>query len=296
MNRDLEVSYIGIEVDDPASYTDFFSHVVGLVPGPPTSSAALSWTNDAAAHRVILEQGPANDAAYVGFEAADDEAFDTISSRLAAAGFELTPGTEQEVTAKRVEQLGHVAAPWGTRIELVTGLERTDRPFHAPLVEGGFFTERVGFGHVVFAALPFEEAHRFLIDGLGMGQSDWIETEIMEGVDLEVRFYHCNPRHHTVALARAPFEMPQLLHHIMFETNERDDVGLAFDRAWNSGLPIANGLGRHDNDEMFSFYVVSPGGFQVEIGYGARTITDDWSENRRYDRISSWGHQPVQRP
>ena len=64
--------------------------------------------------------------------------------------------------------------------------------------------------------------------------------------------------------------MPQKLHHVMFETNERDDVGAAFDRVWATDLAIPNGLGRHDNDGMFSFYVVSPAGFQVEVGHGAR--------------------------
>jgi hypothetical protein len=117
--------------------------------------------------------------------------------------------------------------------------------------------------------------------------------EIAEEIELEVRFYHCNRRHHSLALARAPFELPQQLHHVMVETNSRDDVGAAFDRAWGSGLPIPNGLGRHDNDRMFSFYVGSPAGFLVEVGYGARVITDEWNENRRYDRISAWGHQPL---
>ena len=110
---------------------------------------------------------------------------------------------------------------------------------------------------------------------------------------LEVRFYHCNERHHTLALARAPFDLPQTLHHVMFETNDRDDVGAAFDRAWASGLPIPNGLGRHDNDGMFSFYVGSPAGFQVEVGHGAKTVSADWDDNRAYDQISAWGHQPL---
>ena len=126
-----------------------------------------------------------------------------------------------------------------------------------------------------------------------MAQSDWLEMEIAEGIELEVRFYHCNPRHHTLALAKAPFDLPQTLHHLMVETNHRDDVGAAFDRAWASGLAIPNGLGLHDNDGMFSFYVASPAGFQVEVGHGARIITDDWDDNRRYDRISAWGHQPL---
>ena len=119
--------------------------------------------------------------------------------------------------------------------------------------------------------------------------------EMAPGIELEVRFFHCNPRHHTLALARAPFEVPQRLHHVMFETRDRDDVGAAFDRVWSSELAIANGLGRHDNDKMFSFYVVSPAGFQVEVGHGARQITDPWTDDRRYDRISQWGHQPLQR-
>ena len=62
------------------------------------------------------------------------------------------------------------------------------------------------------------------------------------------------------------------------------------------GSAIPNGLGMHDNDRMFSFYVASPAGFMVEVGHGARTITDDWDDNRRYDRISAWGHQPLRQP
>ena len=78
-------------------------------------------------------------------------------------------------------------------------------------------------------------------------------------------------------------------------TGSSSGIGAAFDRVWSSELTIANGLGRHDNDKMFSFYVVSPAGFQVEIGHGARQITDPWTDDRRYDRISQWGHQRVQR-
>jgi len=29
-------------------------------------------------------------------------------------------------------------------------------------------------------------------------------------------------------------------------------------RAWNTGCTVANGLGRHDNDRMFSFYAHFP--------------------------------------
>ena len=194
---------------------------------------------------------------------------------------------------RRVARLARTTAPWGVGVELVSGLEDAPEPFRSATMPGGFLTDGVGFGHAVFATMDFDESHRFVTEALGMGQSDWLEMEIMEGVELEVRFYHCNERHHSIALARPPFEMPQRLHHLMFETREVDDVGAAFDRAREAGLAIANSLGRHDNDAMFSFYVVSPAGFQVEVGHGARLVTDDWDDNRRYDRMSRWGHQPL---
>jgi len=294
MRHELELAYLGIEVPDPTSLTPLFGDVIGLVPGEPTpGGGSLTWRNDDKAHRIIVEPGPADDAVAVGFEAVDQAAFDATIVRLDSAGFEVIDVSDDLRRRRRVRRLVRTTSPWGMPIELVEGLERASAPYASPLVHGGFLTDGVGFGHAVFATTAFDESHRFLVDGLGFGQSDWIETEILDGIELEVRFYHCNRRHHSVALAKAPFELPQTLHHVMFETNERDDVGAAFDRAWATDLPIPNGLGRHDNDKVFSFYVMGPAGFQVEVGHGARLVTDHWDENRRYDRISTWGHQPL---
>ena len=297
MRHDLELGYVGIEVPDPATLTPFFADVIGLVSGEPAASPeTMTWRNDDKAHRLIVQPGPANDAAFIGLEATDAAAFDRASGRLRDAGHELRDATDAERAGRRVGRMAHTAAPWGVRVELVLDLEKATSPYASPLVPGGFHTGGVGFGHAVFATTAFDESHAFLVDGLGFAQSDWVETEIAAGIELEVRFYHCNERHHTIALAKAPFELPQKLHHVMVETNQRDDVGAAFDRAWASDLAIPNGLGRHDNDGMFSFYVASPAGFQVEVGHGARTITDGWDDNRRYDRISAWGHQPLRTP
>jgi len=293
MNNRLEIAYVGIAVPEPTALTPFFGEVIGLVPGEPADDGAITWRDDDRAHRVILQAGPENDAVFVGFEAVDARAFDETITRLTAAGFDVTEGNEDECRARRVSRLTRTMAPWGVVVEIVEGLEPASVRFSSALVPGGFLTEGVGFGHVVFATTDFDETNRFLVDGLGLAQSDWLEMEIVEGIRLEVHFFHCNERHHTIAIAKAPFEMPQSLHHVMFETNSRDDVGAAFDRAWASDLAIPNGLGRHDNDGMFSFYVRSPAGFQVEVGYGARLVTDNWDDNRRYDRISAWGHQPL---
>jgi biphenyl-2,3-diol 1,2-dioxygenase len=297
MDHQLELAYVGIEVPDPEPLSAFLRDVVGLVPGEPSpDGVTATWRNDGKAHRVLVDAGPANDATVVGLAAVADGAFDEVTARLAAAGHSTTAGTDAELAARRVRRLAHTTAPWGVRLEVVEGLEDASNPDGSPLVPGGFLTDGVGFGHVVFATTAFDESHTFLVDVLGFRQSDWLETEIAEGIVLEVRFYHCNERHHSVALARAPFDLPQRLHHVMFEVNDRDDVGAAFDRAWAADLPIPNGLGRHDNDGMFSFYVASPAGFQVEVGHGARVVGDRWDDNRRYDRISAWGHQPLRQP
>ena len=290
MKHQLELGYLVLEVPDPDTLTPVFADVVGLVAGEPTPSGARTWRNDDRANRLIVEAGAANDAVTVGFEAVDDEAFDATVARLREMGLDVVEGDGAE---RRVDQLVRTTSPWGAGVEIVLGLAVASAPFSSTVVPGGFLTEGVGFGHAVFATTAFDASHAFLTDGLGFRQSDWLEMEVAEGIELEVRFYHCNARHHTVALAKAPFDLPQRLHHIMFELNERDDVGAAFDHAWAAGLPIPNGLGRHDNDGMFSFYLQSPAGFQIEIGYGAKVVTDDWNENRRYDRISAWGHQPL---
>ena len=71
-----------------------------------------------------------------------------------------------------------------------------------------------------------------------------------------------------------------------------DDVGTALDLGGKAGAPLATTLGRHTNDQMVSFYVVTPSGFEVEYGWGGRKIDDATWEPATYDRISIWGHHP----
>ena len=294
MTHELELGYLQVEVAGPAALASFFTDVIGLAPGDPTSDGDLTWSDDDAAQRILVAEGPRNDVTTLGFEAVDEAALDATVARLVAAGWSPQEGDEARRGSRRVDRLVWVEAPWGSTVEVVLGLERRSAgPVDTPLVPGGFLTRGQGFGHAVIATTAFDEAVRFVTEGLGMVQSDWLETELAPGLDLVVRFFHCNARHHTLALAQAPFDLPQKLHHVMFETNERDDVGMAFDRAFAAGLPLPNGLGRHDNDGMFSFYVAGPAGFQVEVGHGARQVEEPWTDDRRYDRISAWGHQPV---
>ena len=61
------------------------------------------------------------------------------------------------------------------------------------------------------------------------------------------------------------------------------------------GLPVAQvalsaTLGRHMNDQMVSFYVKSPGGFDVEYGTEGLTVDDEKWVARESTAVSYWGH------
>jgi 2,3-dihydroxybiphenyl 1,2-dioxygenase len=289
----MQLGYIGIEVSDPGAFGQYLAGVLGLRHGHARPPQASTWRMDDKAHRVIVEHGPANDAAYAGFVVADRTEFDAAVAQLSRGGFRPLPGSAEEVTARGVDDLVYVQAPWGVRVEIARGLADAEEPFDSPLQPGGFLTGDLGMGHVVFyvpgGRAEFVCADSFVVKGLGLKLSDYLEID-MGGLSVSGNFYHCNERHHSLALIFMPVpEFPKKLDHIMIETVSMDNVGHAYDRALDANCPIMRDLGKHPNDKMFSFYSAGPGGLQFELGTGAVTVTDDW-EVGKYDRVSAWGH------
>ena len=205
MKHQIELGYLVLEVPDPDALAPVFANVVGLVPGERTAAGAGTWRNDQRANRLIVQSGPANDAVAIGVEALDAAAFDAAIARLQVIGADVA---EVDDSDRRVQRLVRTTAPWGIDVEVVLQLADAPTPFSSALVPGGFLTDGVGFGHAVFVTTAFEESEVFLTDGLGFVQSDWLETELAPGIDLEVRFYHCNRRHHTIALAAGAVRPP----------------------------------------------------------------------------------------
>jgi 3,4-dihydroxy-9,10-secoandrosta-1,3,5(10)-triene-9,17-dione 4,5-dioxygenase len=104
-----------------------------------------------------------------------------------------------------------------------------------------------------------------------------------------MRFLGCNPRHHSLALA--PFPAPAGIVHLMVEVATLDDVGCCMDRCARRGARASATLGRHANDLMVSFYVATPGGFDIEYGTDGRRVDDATWVSRETTAISLWGHQ-----
>ena len=292
MKHEIELGYLVLEVPDPDILAPVFADVVGLVPGEPTAAGA---TRGATTARTgcIVQPGPANDAVAVGFEAVDAAAFDATVARLRADRRRRRRRRWQRAAGCR--RLVRTTAPWGVDVEIV-------------LAAGGRADVRSRRRSFRAASSPTASASatrcsrrprstsrtRSSSTASGFAQSDWLETEIAPGIDLEVRFYHCNARHHTLALARAPFDLPQRLHHVMFEMNERDDVGAAFDRAWASELADPE-RARSSRQRRHVQLLSADAGRLPGRGRSrrARRSPTAGTTTVATTAISAWGHQPL---
>ncbi|MBL8552902.1 MAG: VOC family protein [Phenylobacterium sp.] len=279
------LGYLGLRVKDPAAFGDYVTGVLGLMPG----EAAGRYRLDDLAWRIAVEPGDADDLAYVGFEVAGPAELEAVRARLAESG--VTVGNSDPDLAARRQVLGLVACedPDGLPVEIFYGPTlRTEAPFASPAGVADFVTGAQGLGHIVLSTRDMAAARRFYQDLLGFQLSDIIHMgPPNRGFDME--FFHCNPRHHTLALM--PIPLPKRLHHFMVQVPTLDAVGFALERATAAGVTITASLGRHTNDQMVSFYSRTPAGFEVEFGQGAIEVDDATWRVGRHDKPSSWGHK-----
>jgi 2,3-dihydroxybiphenyl 1,2-dioxygenase len=283
------LGYVGFKVADVEAFAGFAADVLGLMP-VEAPSGERRFRMDAQAWRISLEAGEADDLDYVGFEVPDREALEALAARLREAGLALRQDDDALAQARGVLGLISCRDPEGLQVEVYYGpTERHDAPFVSSAGVQGFVAEAQGLGHVVITAADMDASRRFYCDLMGFRLSDIIRMRIAPDRALDLEFYHCNPRHHTLALV--PVSGPKRLLHFMLQVETLDEVGFALERAQATGAPIAASLGRHVNDHMVSFYARTPAGFEVEYGYGARTVDDANWRVARHDKTSSWGHK-----
>jgi biphenyl-2,3-diol 1,2-dioxygenase/3,4-dihydroxy-9,10-secoandrosta-1,3,5(10)-triene-9,17-dione 4,5-dioxygenase len=288
MTAVARLGYLGFEVADPVQWQSFAVDVLGLSSGEPAPDGSLSLRMDDQAQRIALHRGASDDLAYGGFEVEDARALDALAAKLAGGGVTVREGDAAARAARRVGALLQLEDPNGLPLELYCSPARAREPFRSALVPDGFCTGDEGLGHIVIGARDAEATRRFYCDLLGMRVSDHIEVP---GGKLRITFLHANARHHSLAFFAAPTR--KRINHFMIEAQRMEDVGLCYERCVAARIPIANGLGQHPNDRMFSFYAVTPAGFNVEFGWGGRKVDDARWQVATYDRMSTWGHQPA---
>lgn len=290
MHSVKELGYIVIEASNLDAWKTFAVDLLGLMPGEQTTHG-LALRFDERAHRMLIEAGPADDMAAIGYDCGDDANLDAITAQLRGHGFAVEEGGAELTARRKVRRLLVSRDPDGNRVELYVDLARAATPFHSSLIPSGFVTGSGGAGHA-FLPTPARQPMLDFYALLGFRLSDYIQQEIAPGMLVDAAFTHCNPRHHTLAFAALP--SPKKMHHFMIEASARVDVGRAYDRVQNAKAPLAMSIGMHPNDLMFSFYVTTPSGFAIELGADGRQILDEdnW-QVVTYDCLSTWGHRPM---
>ena len=286
------LGYIGIEVSDLKQWRHFATENLGLqAVEAPDGGFYLRMDNAAA--RIFVTEGSADDIAFSGWEVADAGALAALSVKLEQSGIVFERGDGDLAKQRHVAELIRFSDPEGNVHEAFYGpLQKTNNPFVSPRGVN-FKTGRQGLGHVVLSCKDKAAMMEFFTEILGFKLSDHINTEVMPGRPLEISFLRCNGRHHSLALAPVP--IPKKLIHIMCEVTSVDDVGRAMHRCLDDGVHLSFTLGRHSNDEMLSFYALSPSGFDVEYGWGGLEVEDESWHVVTHDANSAWGHV-FQRP
>ena len=285
------LGYMVFEVSNLEAWQDYAERFLGMMPGK-VGDGMMTYRIDSRAWRFALRKGPADDIALIGLETADAAGLEAIKQRLARNSIPFSPGDETLRKTRGVIELITLTDPAGMTVEIYYGAtELHDRPFFSPIGVSGFRTGDQGAGHIVLQSAKVAEMRDFYVKGLGFRLSDTIGLKVSPDFTLMLEFYHCNPRHHTLALTPVP--APKRMHHFMLEMGSLDDVGFALDRIQACDVKQQLSLGKHSNDQMVSFYARTPSGFEVEVGWGGVEVDDRTWKVVHHEKMSIWGHKPV---
>jgi 3,4-dihydroxy-9,10-secoandrosta-1,3,5(10)-triene-9,17-dione 4,5-dioxygenase len=292
MTRNLSLGYLRIESADVAAWREFGVRVLGMVEGRGPDPDALYLRMDEFPARLAIVPGETDRLLVCGWEAASRDMLDEVAAALNDADVAVKSGTEAECADRRVAELLRFDDPAGNALEVFCGAALEHRPAVSPY-GNRFVTGDQGLGHVVLPVTEEKPALHFYTHVLGFRLRDSIRLapEFLgrpPGPPLWMRFLGSNPRHHSLALA--PFPAASGVVHLMVEVATLDDVGRAMDRATRRGATVSGSLGRHANDLMVSFYLRTPGGFDIEYGTGGRRVDDATWVTRETTAISLWGH------
>ena len=287
------LGYMRIEATDVAAWRQFGVKVLGMAEGEGAIPGALYLRMDDFAARLVIVPGEHDRLLVSGWEVTDAPALQGLRETLAKAGVDFVEGTREELAERRVEGLIRFSDPAGNVLEAFYGAQYLGRRFVSPYGHK-FVTAEQGLGHVVLTCDDDAAAQAFYQDVLGFRLRDSMRLPPQlagrpaDGESVWLRFYGCNPRHH--ALAFMPMPNPTGIVHLMVEVENSDDVGLTLDRALRRNVKMSATLGRHINDKMLSFYMKTPGGFDMEFGCEGLEVEDESWIARESVGVSLWGH------
>ncbi|ORI18702.1 2,3-dihydroxybiphenyl 1,2-dioxygenase [Rhodococcus sp. 1163] len=287
------LAYMRIEATDMDAWREYGLKVLGMVEGKGVTPGALYLRMDDFPARLVIVPGEKDRLLVSGWETANAAELQSIRSSLDSAGVPYKEGTAEQIQDRRVDELIVFEDPSGNTLEAFHGAALEHRRVVSPYGHT-FVTGEQGLGHVVLSTDDDDASLRFYRDVLGFRLRDSMRLppQMMgrpaDGDPGWLRFFGCNPRHHSLAFL--PMPTPSGIVHLMIEVENSDDVGLGLDRALRKKVPMSATLGRHVNDLMLSFYMKTPGGFDIEFGCEGRQVEDEKWVARESTAVSLWGH------
>lgn len=284
------LGYVTVASTDLQRWQRYATDVLGMM--VEAGAERLLLKMDERPYRILVERADRDGFGACGWEVAGKAQFEQAIAELQAADVQVERGDAAEAAARRVQALARFADPDGNRHELFWGPLQDFAPFVSPAGVSGFVTRELGMGHAVLPAPAFDRCLDFYERVMGFGLSDLMKVRFTPDPaepEKRIHFLHCNnARHHSLALFECP--VPSGCVHLMVEVNTLDDVGRAQDRMLAHEVKLSATLGRHVNDEMTSFYMQTPAGFDLEYGCGGKVM--DWAAHTPFEStvVSHWGH------
>lgn len=279
------LSYLGFNSPNLTEWEHFGPNVIGLeIADDQWGDDSKRFRMDDAAYRIAIHPGEEDEFAYIGWGVSGPLELAAAATAIAAAGFTINSANSELLSVRGVAGMFWFIDPFGVRQEIAWGQLNAREPFLPGRPHSGFVTGQGGLGHLALLVPNIAEAEKFYVDVLKFEISDEINSSGMQ-----MRFYHCNERHHSLAFVQIPGLSG--IHHVMLEVNSIDDIGRVLDQVDEGKVELTRRLGRHVNDEMVSIYVKTPTKFEIEYGCYARVLTRDSNLPRLYNKGSVWGHQ-----
>ena len=291
----LKLGYLAFAVRRPARWNAFCRTMLGL-PEPVTNlDGSLGYALDGEVRqRLIVEEGKADDLAALGPRLRRRRRPRCPARPAVGAG----PRHGARAAPRSATRAGSRACicsaiPWATASNCTAAPRRPTNPSPRPRCRAA--SHRRPRHGPRRAGEPRSWRHGALLcRRIGLRRQ---RAAGPRSGPIQVRgtFLHCNRRHHSMALFDLPLR--KRLHHFMLQAARLADIGMAFERAQRTRVPLSLELGQHpDPDGTFSFYGRTPSGFDFEIGAGTQEIDPaGWHEriDRRHQRV---GPQAQARP
>ncbi len=174
--------------------------------------------------RLVIVPGDRDRLSEAGWECANAAGLQDIRNRLDIEGVPYKEATQAELADRRVDEMIRFSDPSGNTLEVFHGVALEHRRIVSPYGHK-FVTGEQGLGHVVLSTRDDAESLHFYRDVLGFKLRDSMRMPPQlvgrpaDGAPAWLRFFGCNPRHHSLAFL--PLPTPSGIVHLMVEVGEQ---------------------------------------------------------------------------